>query len=199
MMSMPSIPAGGVALASHSNCSVGLSFQLRSARSWAPAAPVDRTTCALAASRARDRSSAPSSGVTSTPNLVLIAWQAACARASVREDRPTCAPSRLNMKAARIPTGPVPASTTAFLPASGAECARQATAAAAVVFDPLLSSITDTRKPAKNFLRTASSSASPAAMSLPPMKIAVNFLSFGARVKIVPSTSPPTLRGSTPP
>jgi len=42
MTSMPSIPAGGIALASHSNCSVGLSFQLRSARSWAPAAPVDR-------------------------------------------------------------------------------------------------------------------------------------------------------------
>ncbi|EWS54027.1 hypothetical protein X551_03180 [Methylibium sp. T29] len=68
-----------------------------------------------------------------------------------------------------------------------------------MVFEPLLSSITDTRKLAKNFLRTALNSASPSAMLDPPTKIAVFFLSFGARVKIAPSTSPPTLAGVMPP
>ena len=56
------------------------------------------------------------------------------------------------------------------------------TAAAAVVFAPLASSSTDTRRPncGSMCLRTSASSFSPAATSLPPMKIAVRFRSFGA-------------------
>ena len=46
-----------------------------------------------------------------------------------------------------------------------------ATAATAVVFEPFESSMTDTRSGPKNALRTAASSCSPAAMSVPPMKI----------------------------
>ena len=114
----------------------------------------------------------------------------------------TLAPSRASSTAARWPTGPVPASTTARLPFRvfcGAACTSHATAAAAVVFDPFESSIAETRKFAKNFCRTAANSASPSAMFEPPTKIAVFFLSFGARVKIVPSTSAPTFAGVTPP
>jgi len=79
-------------------------------------------------------------------------------------------------------TGPVPASTTAFLPASGFALASSATPAAAVVLDPLLSSITDTRKLAKKRFLTALNSASPAVMSPPPTKIAVYCFSLGPRV-----------------
>ena len=72
-----------------------------------------------------------------------------------------------------MPTGPVPASTTAFLPARLRFLAMTATPAAAVVLDPLESSITETRKSAKNFFFTALNRASPFAMLLPPTKIAV--------------------------
>ena len=109
------------------------------------------------------------------------------------------APSLASITAARVPTGPVPASTTARLPLREPLCANHATQAAAVVLEPLLSSITETRKPAKNFFFTALNSASPSAMLEPPTKIAVNFLSLGARVKIVPSTSAPTVAGVSAP
>ena len=62
------------------------------------------------------------------------------------------------------------------------------TAATAVVFDPFESSMTDTRIGPKNAFRTAASSRSPAAMSVPPMKMAVLRRSFGPRVKIAPCT-----------
>ena len=126
--------------------------------------------------------------------------QLACARSRLREVMATWQPSRASITAARCPTGPVPASTTARLPCSGRPWPSQATAAAAaVVLLPLLSSITDTRKPAKNFLRTAFNTASPSAMFEPPTNSAVFFLSFGARVKMAPSTSGPTLAGVMPP
>jgi hypothetical protein len=65
------------------------------------------------------------------------------------------------------------ADTTAFLPARERPLASCAIPAAAVVFDPLLSSMTETRKLAKNRFVTTLSKPSPAAMLLPPMKIAV--------------------------
>ena len=113
----------------------------------------------------------------------------------------TSAPSFASITVARCPTGPVPARITARLPATlpPALLSTHATAAAAVVFEPLLSSITETRKFEKNFLRTAFSKASPAAKLLPPTNSAVCFLSFGARVKIAPSTNAPTLSGVMPP
>ena len=69
--------------------------------------------------------------------------------------------------------------------------------AAAVVFEPFESSITETRNGPKNFFFTAFSSASPLPMSPPPTKIAVFCFSLPPRVKIVPSTSAPTLSGVT--
>ena len=136
---------------------------------------------------------------TSTLNRSAIAVAAACARCRLRLVMATRAPSFASITAARCPTGPVPASTTARLSCSDRPCASHATPAAAVVFEPLLSSSTETRKLAKNFFFTAFSSASPSAMFEPPTKIAVNFFSFGARVKMAPSTSAPTLAGVTPP
>ena len=73
------------------------------------------------------------------------------------------------------------------------------TAATAVVFEPLESSIVDTRKFAKNAFVAAASSFSPADMSAPPMKIAVFFMSFGLRVKMQPCTRSRTSPSVTPP
>ena len=109
------------------------------------------------------------------------------------------APSMASKIAARCPTGPVPAKTTAFFPAMALLAASLATAAAAVVLLPLLSSITETRKLAKNRLWMETNKACPAAILLPPTKMAVFFLSLGARVKMAPSTIAPTFSGVNPP
>ena len=86
----------------------------------------------------------------------------------------TSTPALASRPAARRPTGPVPAVTTPRRPSPvPAVCSSLATAATAVVFDPFESSMTDTVNGPKNALRTALSSRSPAAMSVPPMKIAV--------------------------
>ena len=99
-----------------------------------------------------------------------------------------------------MPTGPVPAVTTARLPfRSPAAAAMRATAATAVVFEPFESSITDTRIGPKNAFFTAASSRSPAAMSVPPMKIAVWWRSLGPRVKMAPCTRSRTSASATPP
>jgi len=73
------------------------------------------------------------------------------------------------------------------------------TAATAVVFEPLESSIVETRIGPKNALLAAASSFSPADMSAPPMKIAVFFSSFGPRVKMHPYTRSRTSFSVTPP
>ena len=62
-------------------------------------------------------------------------------------------------------------------------CWSFAAAATAVVFDPFESSMTDTRNGPKNASRTAARSRSPAAISVPPTKMAVWRRSFGPRVK----------------
>ena len=80
-----------------------------------------------------------------------------------------------------------------------AACCSFATAATAVVFDPFESSMTETRIGPKNALRTAARSRSPAAMSVPPMKMAVLWRSFGPRVKIAPCTRSRTASSVTPP
>jgi len=74
-----------------------------------------------------------------------------------------------------------------------------ATAAAAVVLAPLLSSIIDTRKLPKKRCLMASNSASPSATLLPVTNRAVNFLLAGARVKTAPSTRRGRSAGRTPP
>src|SRR5678815_4728886 len=100
-----------------------------------------------------------------------------------REVKVTSTPAFANRPAARRPTGPVPAVTTAR-PLEPAVLSSLVTAATAVVFDPFESSITETVKGPKNAFRTAFSSRSPALMSVPPMKMAVSCRSFGPRVKI---------------
>ena len=89
-----------------------------------------------------------------------------------------------------MPTGPVPASTTARRPLTSPPAARTSftTAAAAVVFDPLGSSITETRNGPKKASRAATSRCSASGMLVPPMKRAVFFRSFGPRVKMAPWT-----------
>ena len=72
-------------------------------------------------------------------------WLAARALAESREQMVTLALSMASKVAIRFPTGPVPASTTAFRPATSATERILATVAAAVVLHPFESSITDTR------------------------------------------------------
>ncbi len=102
--------------------------------------------------------------------------------------------------AARIPTGPVPAVTTARLPLKSLTAvAIRTTAATAVVFEPFESSITDTRRGPKTVFFTAASRRSPAAISVPPMKMAVLCRSLGPRVKMAPCTRSRTSFSVTPP
>ena len=174
--SIPSIPEGGVVPGSASSSRSGCSRHTSSGRRRTPDAPV--------ATAIRHPSRAPREGrprrsprpartrPRSAPRPVPprpSPWS------NARELRRTAAPAWPRSPAIRWPTGPVPASTTAACPASGVSssappCSEsiRATAAAAVVFAPFESSITDTRKPPKKFRRTAASSASPAARSLPP-------------------------------
>ena len=84
----------------------------------------------------------------------------------------TSAPALREQSRGALPTGPVPAVTTIFFPStSPSACVILTTAATAVVFEPLESSIIETRNGPKNASCAAASSCSPAAMSVPPMKI----------------------------
>ena len=109
---------------------------------------------------------------------------AACALSSLRPHSTTSAPSRARSAAERIPTGPVPASTTAFLPVTEPPAAltTSATPAAAVVLEPFESSMQETRNGPKKRFFTAENTRSPAAMSPPPTKIAVDCFSLPPRV-----------------
>ena len=88
-----------------------------------------------------------------------------CARANCREATRTFAPSRASSRTTRRPTEPVAASTVTVAPASGTCFRAQSTAAAAVVFAPFESSITETRIGPKKHSRALASSFSPAATS----------------------------------
>ena len=138
---------------------------------------------------AEEASSAAATGSQGTSNRSATLAAAASARSRERELRRTAAPALPSSPATRWPTGPVPASTAARRPARGASSASsprpavmRATAAAAVVFAPLLSSMTDTRNPPWKRRLTAASNASPAARSPPPRKRAEFFLCAGPRV-----------------
>ena len=188
-----------MALASASISIAGLFSQCSRLSNCTPAAPVAITICASSTARARSSLVAAPRAVTSTPKRFFNASQAACARSWPREHNTTSAPSRVSMTAARWPTGPVPPRMTTFFSLIPPVLMSLATAAAAVVLLPLLSSMTDTRKSAKNTFCTASSSFSPATISLPPINRAVFFFSFGLRVKMAPSTSARTFSGVQPP
>src|SRR2546429_443283 len=87
----------------------------------------------------------------------------------------TSAPALANSPAARIPTGPVPATIRTRLPRTSpppAACTILATAATAVVLEPFESSIADTVKGLNIAFVAAASSCSPTAMSAPPLDMA---------------------------
>jgi hypothetical protein len=76
--------------------------------------------------------------------------------------------------------------------------ASRATVVAAVVLQPLESSIADTRNGPKNASSTAASTSSPAPTLEPPTQTAMFARSFGPRVKNADCTSPFTTSGSMP-
>ena len=84
----------------------------------------------------------------------------------------TSQPSFCSSTADRRPTAPRP-STTARLPARLRAFAIRAIVVAAVVLQPLESSITETRKGPKNAFCTSAKISSPAATSLPPTHTAI--------------------------
>ena len=173
---------------SASRSRVGCARHTSSGRSRTPDAPVATAMRHPSRAPASEGSSLTATGSHATSNRSETRSAADFARSNARELRRTAAPARPRSPAIRWPTGPVPASTTADSPASGASsplprpASMSATAAAAVVFAPFESSITDTRNPPKKCRRTAASSASPAARSLPPMNRAEFFLCAGPRV-----------------
>ena len=77
--------------------------------------------------------------------------------------------------------------------------ASRATVVAAVVLQPLESSIADTRNGPKNASCTSASTASPSPTLEPPTQTARLARSSGPRVKNADCTSPRTASGSTPP
>ena len=106
----------------------------------------------------------------------------------------TSQPSCSSRAAARSPTAPAPTITTR--PFSSTSFASLATAVAAVVLQPLESSMTETLNGPKNACLTCSSTFSPAATLEPPTQTAIVPRSFGPRVKNADWTSPRTALGS---
>ena len=118
--------------------------------------------------------------------LERLAAALGAAIATHRDATRTLAFSRANSRTTRRPTEPVAASTVTVAPDSGTCFLAASTAAAAVVFAPFESSMTDTRIGPKKHFCTTARSFSPAATSAPPMKTAVFLRSSGPRVNIVP-------------
>ena len=79
-----------------------------------------------------------------------------------------------------MPTGPVPARIVARLPATGVARTIFSTAAAAVVFEPFGSAITETRTGPKKASVPPSSICSPRDTEEPPMKTALFFRAVAA-------------------
>ena len=122
-----------------------------------------------------------------TLKRALMNWRAFSPCSGLREVMVTRAPSRASRPAARWPTGPVPARMTTFRPfRSPSVSSIFTTAATAVVFDPLESSMTDTRRGSNMASCAIASSCSPADMLLPPIQTAVLCRSLGPRVKMQP-------------
>ncbi len=93
----------------------------------------------------------------------------------------------------------MPPRITARAPESATTPARRATAAAAVVLQPLASIMALTRNGPKKAFCTAANSASAEPTSVPPTHTAVFRSSAGPRVNIAPCTSGVTSFGVTPP
>ena len=122
-----------------------------------------------------------------TLKRALTNWRAFSACSALRDESMTCAPPLARSPATRWPTGPVPPSTSAFLPFTlPSACSVFTTAATAVVFDPFESSMIDTLNGGNIESTARASSCSPAAMLVPPIQTAVLWRSFGPRVNRQP-------------
>ncbi len=127
-------------------------------------------------------------------------WRALSPCSGFREVMVTLAPSRARSPAARWPTGPVPARITTFRPfRSPSACSIFTTAATAVVFEPLESSMTETLSGGNIASRAMARSCSPWDMLLPPIQTAVLWRSLGPRVKMQPWIRSRTSSGTTSP
>ena len=174
MTSTDSIPSGGTAFKSTATLRDSLPFQHELSTNWIPAAPAAMRI--LQPSRAAvvwslEEVSTPVTA--SDCNRSFIVAAASIARVWLRDPIRTVAPAPANNRAARTPTGPVPARIVAVAPFNSICRAAANTAAAAVVLQPLESIITETRIGPKKTLLIFSIIASPLATSDPPTKIAV--------------------------
>ena len=187
LTSMPSMPSGGAAFKSTATLSVGCSCQADVGTICTPAGP--ELSRISAPSSTCDRADASVSVVasTATSKRALMNWRALSPCSGLREVMTTLTPSRASRPAERWPTGPVPARMTAFLPRrSPRACSILATAATAVVLEPLESSITETVSGLNMASTAMASSCSPAVMLFPPIHTAVFFRCFAPRVKMQP-------------
>ena len=139
-----------------------------------------------------------------TPKRVPVSTAAASAASMpLRLDRNTSAPAPAAITPAMRPTGPVPPRITTRCPASACAWWRcnadstHASIAAAVVYAPLGSAISETTNglTIDAFERSSMSAASSA--SRPPMKMPVRDTPFGPREKTVSCVSPPIASGPT--
>src|SRR6185437_5681805 len=131
-----------------------------------PAGPVLRRIWAPSRTLAASSLPCMQTAVTFPPNRWVIAARTRSPSSGLRDVIVTLAPARARRPAARVPTGPVPAVTTVRLPFTS-PTARMifTTAATAVVFEPLESSMSDTLNGPNSVFFAASSSFSPAAMN----------------------------------
>jgi len=158
----------------------------------------------ISSARSQARTASLASGIamarTFPPNRLSTRSRARSPASALRDVIQTSAPALANSPAARIPTGPVPATMRTRLPrTSPATFTIFATAATAVVFEPFESSIADTVKGLNMAFVAAPSSCSPTAMSAPPTNTAVFFRSLGPRVKMQPWIRSRTSASATPP
>ena len=180
-------------------------------RSMAPAAPAATITSAAASTRANPESarnppwcSTACRLAAETPLVSMSCRVTASARSRDRDTTATWVPFPARSRATRWPTGPVPPSTTArhgaAAPvASGMWRPAATTAAAAVVLAPDGSTRTPSLTGPKNVDRIFAATASAAATSEPPTKMAVEARSPPPRVNMPPCTSGTTFSAVTPP
>src|SRR3989449_943310 len=163
--STPSTPRGGTAFTSAMTFKRGRFAHACFGTSITPAGPALSTSSASLHARPASAASGIVTARTVPPNRFATRSRARSPASALREVMITSAPALANKPAARIPTGPVPATISTRLPrTSPAACSIFATAATAVVFDTFESSISDTVNGPKNACVAAASSTSPTAM-----------------------------------
>ena len=194
------MPSGGTAFRSTAILSVFTAVHAERGTICTPAGPELSRISAPSSTSGSPEGSASATASTSTSNRAPMNWRALSPCSGLREVMVTCAPSLASRPAARCPTGPVPARMTTFLPRrSPSVSSIFTTAATAVVFDPLESSMMETENGSKSASCAMARSCSPADMLLPPIQTAVFFRSLGPRVKMQPWMRSRTSPSVTPP